>query len=290
MKKTLFAILMMLLVTNVNASSIESEIYEKGQYTNTNNVTIDLDNYNKIKSLMSESEIENIDARFYEAIKVSNDIKNIESAIIESTYLTVGNDEFLVNENILTQDEYNTRVKSRTSENDVYKIEYKQIHLMASEENNEKMSFYIQNVWQKTPKIKSFDVIALRWSGTVTPDKNSANGIQDYKSTLQQVNPPTITYANTSGNMKYFSNGVGLSQNLVDDASYYVNVLSINATCSGIVNLYGTYQHAQSDLSLTQSQNYTISSSGLGKVLYYSDTSIRNTYDNTAGLLVSFSC
>lgn len=290
MKKIVFTILMMLLISNVSASSIENQIIENGEYTNSYGVTINFENYNKIKDIMSEAEIEEIDQRFYDAIENSKEVKDIESVIIESTYYTIGEDNFLLNEKLLTQEEYNSRLITRTSTSTSHNTNYKYIKLMSSENSNGTMLFYIQNAWQKTPINKSFDVIALRWSGSVVEATSTASGIQDYKDTLQQVNPPYIAYSSTSGNMQYFSDGLGLSQNLVNDASYYVNVLSINATCSGTVNLYGTYQHAQGDLTLAQSQSYTFSESGLGGILYYKDSSIRNTYDNTSGLSISFAC
>lgn len=51
--------------------------------------------------------------------------------------------------------------------------------------------------------------------------------------------------------------------------------------------VYGTYQHATSDLTLSQSQNYTFSSSGLGGVLKFAN-SVSSKYDGMKG--VSATC
>ena len=288
MKKIIILIIMLIFSTSkVNAQTIQNYIDDNGYYLNQQNITISKNNYDKIKEILTADEIEMIDERFYSVINESNNILAIKSAVLESKYYTIGNDRFLIEENILTQNEYN---KVSTLEYDVHDTDYKHIKLMAEEKSNGKIRFYIQNSWLLSPSNKSFDVLGLRWEGSVTKDVSTSGGLQDYKEFYTQVNPPTIKYASTSNNIQHFSNGMGLSQNLVDDASYFVNVMSIEVNCSGQVNLYGTYQHAQGTLTLAQSKSYTLSSNGLGKVLYYSNSTIRNTYDNTAGLSVSFTC
>ena len=51
---------------------------------------------------------------------------------------------------------------------------------------------------------------------------------------------------------------------------------------------YVTYQHATSALTLANSKSYTFSSSGLGGVLYYSNSTIRNKYDGMQGLSMNY--
>lgn len=162
------------------------------------------------------------------------------------------------------------------------------MHLWVFLNDNGSHTFVIQNSWKKIPTTKSFDVIALRWEGSVVETQSSTYGEQIYKNTTSQVNPPYITYQYNNGNYNYLDNGVGLSQNLVNGDYYYVNQLEITAYCSGTINVYGTYQHAQNSLTLTESKSYTLNSSGLGNVLYYSNSTIRNSYDNMQGISVSF--
>lgn len=290
MKKILYAILLLLLLS---ATNVKAEIPEKfnksGIYTNKNGVQISKENYNKIKEFVNETKLENIDKKIYKEIEESDRIVAFESAVIETIYTTIGNKKIILENNYISEEEYEKRAIASRSYNDVVDTEYKHIHLMATDKGGT-YTFYIQNNWLKTPKYKSFDVIALRWEGSVVEHRDTAVGSQDYMQFKGQVNPPTIDYNSSSSNFKFSNIGVGLSQNLVDDASYYTNVLRINTTCSGNVILYGTYQHSQADISLADSQSYTFSEAGLGDILYFRNTSIGNVYDKTPGLKVSFVC
>ena len=52
--------------------------------------------------------------------------------------------------------------------------------------------------------------------------------------------------------------------------------------------VYGTYQHAKSSVSLSESQNYSFSSQGLGGVLKFNKDSIKNKYDGMNGVSLSY--
>ena len=49
MKKTIFAIALLLITSIVNAKTIKETIIENGSYTNSQGVTITLGNYNKMQ-------------------------------------------------------------------------------------------------------------------------------------------------------------------------------------------------------------------------------------------------
>lgn len=77
--------------------------------------------------------------------------------------------------------------------------------------------------------------------------------------------------------------------NIVDDVSTSLsNSMAITLLTGALpFTVYGTYQHATSDLTLSQSQNYTFSSSGLGSVLKFAN-SVSSKYDGMKG--VSATC
>ena len=50
--------------------------------------------------------------------------------------------------------------------------------------------------------------------------------------------------------------------------------------------VYGAYRHAQGNLTLAQSQKYTIDSSGYGGVIKF-DNSVKNYYDAMSGVYIS---
>ena len=287
MKKITFILLALLIGAKVNALSISSELKENGTYINSEGVEITKEFYNEVNDKLTDDEINLIDKRLYQTLSNSK-IKTINIKFIETTSIKIADTKFIIKERTIDASSYNNLKSSTVVVDDGHITDYKTITLIVSDKGTY-YTFYIQNSWKKEPTTKSYDVIALRWSGTVNEDTDNTEAIQDYKKTIYESGG-TITYSPTSGNYKYFSNGVGLSQNLVDDYAIFTNTLSIPATCSGSVTVYGTYQHAQSAVTLAQSQSYTLSNSGLGNVLYYSNSTIRNKYDNTSGLSVNFTC
>ena len=75
--------------------------------------------------------------------------------------------------------------------------------------------------------------------------------------------------------------------NLVDGASYFETDISANViSTSQNAVAYGTYQHAVTDVSLSQSQSYTISHNGLGDVVNFA-SSVYNLYDGMAGVSIT---
>ncbi len=153
-------------------------------------------------------------------------------------------------------------------------------------------------------------IIALAFIGSITVanakdlnENNLKNGFinknnieitsEDYSGEQEFKRDGTISYVNypdTDDNYEVFSHGIGLSQNLVDNASNYYNSLDIYAECTGNVTLYGTYQHAVTDLTLSDSKRYTLGADGMGNVLIFANNTIANKYDNTQGLNISFTC
>lgn len=131
-------------------------------------------------------------------------------------------------------------------------------------------------VWNTVPKVKSYDVLALRFASPVT-----FQTVTGY----QMTNIGTQNYSYNGTNMKKFSNGVGLSMNLMDDATSFSCSLhaTINNT-NNVIPVYGTYQHAKTDVTLATSQSYTLSSSGLGGVLAFNTNTIKNYYDGMGGV------
>lgn len=144
---------------------------------------------------------------------------------------------------------------------------------------------YLYVSWFTVPAIKSFDVLAVRWTNGAT--LLDATGKQTSKngSTYRVTN-----YSYNGTNMKVASNGVGISMNLHDNASDYVLEMWTKQSASSTGTVYATYQHARnSNLStLAQSQSYTFSENGLGKVLYYNNATIRGYYDGMQGVSLNY--
>lgn len=134
----------------------------------------------------------------------------------------------------------------------------------------------MSNTWKTNPKVHSFDIIATRWDSS----KSTSDVWIDstYEST---VDGKRQDYTNSSNNLKKFSNGLGLSQNLFDNSQPLTNMLTVFSTTTFGTNVYGSYQHANRNVSLDTSKAYTISSSGLGGVI---NQSYPSYYDGMQGI------
>ena len=83
------------------------------------------------------------------------------------------------------------------------------------------------------------------------------------------------------------SNGFGISMNLVDAGSIFE--CSITATVTATTEwatMYGSYQHAATDVTLAQSKSYVISHNGYGKVINFA-TAVQNYYDGMQGVSIA---
>lgn len=82
-----------------------------------------------------------------------------------------------------------------------------------------------------------------------------------------------------------FINGFGLSFLLPSgNLTELEETVEFRFNGSGNGTIYGTYQHAQKSLSLSDSMNYTISSSGLGSVLKFGSNNITKKFDAMKGV------
>ena len=74
--------------------------------------------------------------------------------------------------------------------------------------------------------------------------------------------------------------------NLVNDASYFETDISADIKASNSnATVYGTYQHAVTNVTLEQSHSYNISHNGFGSVLNFA-TGVQNYYDRMQGVYV----
>ncbi len=179
-------------------------------------------------------------------------------AYYKTTYI---DNEYVVSE--ISKEEYDSvdlvSVLSSTVE-----TEYKKMYI-----NSSGNSVILNIEWKKTPKYKSYDVIALM-SNDVSFNTNTI--FCEQKAILSNGNS-LVNYNKTTQNTKLFNNGIGISMNLVNDAIYYNLTLSVNYNGNG--RIYGNYRHAQSNVSLNESQNYYLSNGNI----VFNNSSINNKYD-----------
>ena len=127
--------------------------------------------------------------------------------------------------------------------------------------------------WKGVPTVKSYDVIAIRFSDS------SLDGSFTFKQTYILNNSYVTSYDSSN---QIFSNGFGSSFKVGQGSNVE---LSLTFMVSGNGTVYGSYQHASSTTTLSESKDYTISHLGYGGVIKFSD-SVKEKYDAMTGVSI----
>ena len=143
-------------------------------------------------------------------------------------------------------------------------------HIVISKSCDSTKCFITTNAsWKSNPKVRSYDVIGARFSGS---------SLINVISTKVYSSSGTSTYSNYVNK----TNGFGCSVKLPTSSNIQV-IQKFNTNKSGRV--YASYQHAVSNISLANSKKYTISSVGMGGVFSFNN-SVASYYDNTQGVYI----
>ncbi len=246
-------------------------------------------NYKKYEVLENYISKKQIDLMSDETIDIllTNDIQSLDTVLVVTTYYSnnITLPEIVKREVIY---DYSASDLENDCECELVariqgtcETEYKVLTLSVFKDGNE-INFLMINEWKKMPVYKSFDVIALRWTGGFSLTNYAGN--QDTNG-----NSGNIDYTRTSSNFKTASSGIGLSQNLVDSATeIYQDMLAVG-TCTTGGTVYGTYQHAQANITLATSKSYTFHQNGMGGVLNFTGNAV-GVYDDTPGLHLNYTC
>ena len=224
-------------------------------------------------SVMSEEEKEelvngdlNVTSKLYEVTKTINDTYTY-SELDPDLYDTL-------------MDNYQNGVAPYDA---THQTSYKRITIIDNYIGGSTHSVMVYTQWLVTPATKSFDVTAMRIEGGHVVE-GTQDGTQTY---WKNGSYDIVNYSWNGTNIRKTDNGFGISMNLVDGASYFETDISANViSTSQNAVAYGTYQHAVTDVSLAQSQGYTISHNGLGDVLNFA-SSVYNLYDGMAGVSIN---
>lgn len=279
-KKLLMILLLgIILIPTTSHAKEDERIY----YTNLNGVSITEEQYNNLSKVFDENTIATMERRQIDYYKNNKNLTKTESV----KYVRI--DEYFDHENNLTN-RIETEVTEKEAMNYVNSIEKKSSAKSPSHQTTMKKitislvmgysvkTITINNTWLSIPSTKSYDVIAFRNGTGTSVSINSVSGYQHYDNS-------TISYNTSSNNYKSTAGGCGISMNIVDSVSSSLsNSMSVTIiNNSTTYTAYGTYQHATSDVTLSQSKNYSISSSGLGGVLAFAN-SVIGYYDGMQGV------
>ncbi len=274
----------MLLVALSSIFLVGSVNAEGAFYTNRRGVEMTESEYNRVRSLYSESKTSVLTQEEFDNY-ISSEVVSSETYYEKSTY----KGDMLIKSERISEEEYNnvpTTDNVITPYSDNYQeleTQYKRFVTQFITSTPE-MQVIATVHWKKPPVFRSYDLFGMRFQFF---DYTKVYGEQLY---FVGENFSTITYDRSSPGFNPFYTGFGFSMNLKDGSNITEYDLTISATINVQVNVtstkahaYVSYQHAQADLTREQSMKYTMDIAGLGNVFYFTDP-IGDYYDDMNGL------
>lgn len=273
----------------------DKEVY----FVNMNGVELTKEQYDNLLKGFSYDTINTMSAEMIDMLKNDSDIHTTKKEMYVKSEVECQDNEVVDSkQTVISKEEYENSPDSEPiiTHNtkalvpvvtDYHETAYKKISFQITYGASVAAKFVtLTNVWKQIPKTKSFDVLAI------APDVFSLSfNIDSYRSGYQKWDGNTINYSASSKNWKIVNGfgtlkkGLGLSQNIVDDTKRSLsNSITVVFICNAAsFTARGSYQHADYPVTLKESQDYSISSSGMGGLIDFS-SSVWKKYDTTGGV------
>lgn len=289
------------MIISIQSSMMVGAIQEQGEvvYSNKWGLTLTQEEYDYILNYISEE-----DLIVYTEDEINYILSNPDKCMLDSQttyvktlYTEVDGKQEIVNEEYISEEELMDSLNVRNvsisgvstfslaDRKDTVSTTMKSIEMNMTSVGASVKKVVLNCTWLSIPKCKSYDIVAfMPASSSVVIDTTVTSNIQGY----QFYDDDQISYNYSDKNIKLTSKGIGLSTNIVDSVEDSLSVKLSVAFGSGAskYTVYGTYQHATDDVSLTRSQYYTFSKNGMGGVIdFYLWTASK--YDDTPGLSVT---
>lgn len=296
MMVTLFPATVYAETTNITLKGISSaEVY----YTNENGVNFTREQYDCLREFYSDNEINVMQPGFAEPLfEHLYELTEEKEILYVQTLETVdanGNVDTTEKITPLTEEQMENidsldfieENQPQRSSSATHVTASKTIELKFIEFGGSKRNVSLTCKWNKLPVTRSYDIMALAPSKSILFKLDSST-FSGYQSSDEKY---TSYSYKSNDNLKITSTGIGISMNLHNGAKTKLEC-HIQCVLKSEVEpftVYGTYQHAKSDISLSDSQKYSIevSSSNMGSLLKFDSSSISGKYDNTQGLVIS---
>ena len=238
--------------------------------------------YNDLLKIFSPARIETMPYDNYQQIMSLNlDFDNVQKDVkyIKTEYNNITGQSV---ETEITEAEYNNLENIPSTMTSYVETNYKKQVLNLIKTGSAQAYAELSLVWKVQPAVRSFDVIAMR-DANLNLVNGTQTGYQIYNDGSSSTNS-SIRYAFDGTNINNQSNGFGISMNLKNGSlSYLECVIDAIYTIEGYAaHVFGSYQHATSDVSLATSKNYTLDGSGMGHVILFNNN-ISSYYDGMQG-------
>lgn len=252
---------------------------------NNNGIIINETDYNNFLKVYDHEYIMHMSEEKYNKLKtlnfddISEETKYIETTYNSSLHLTTSRE--------VTEEEYNDFDDVTPLLDDgsaAFESTMKQISLRIIGGTTWNWAITTAT-WKAIPSTRSYDVIGYYGFGFEFGD-GTQEGQQIY---ILNDNYTTIDYAWNGTNIKRHDNGFGISMNLVNSDISFLQLMvecDVKATVEH-PTLYTSYQHTRKNVSLADSQNYTLGGAGLGSVFIF-PYSIAEKYDAMPGVHIGY--
>ena len=269
-----------------------SNVYakEKPFYTNLNGVELTETQYNNLIKALDEDTIATLTQDMADILK--DDTKLVSNKY--SKYIKIDNivDKYgnilFTTETEVTKEEAMNFVNNPpayTKGYPVHQTTMKRLTINITVGSISVKTITLTNEWLSMPVTRSHDVIAIRPNTSFTI--NNGSNISGY---LKKDGTIVQSYSQGHSNIRSISGGVGLSMPLPSGGSSMSNGLTIIVIAGADpFTAYGSYQHAQSSVTLAQSKVYNINSNGLGGVIDFTNATTRAKYDAMQGVYCTWS-
>ena len=291
-------ILKMLLLSLIILPGIVLAQENDGYFVTLDGINLSEKQYNNLIKVFDEDTIATMDKKLLNSLKDNENLSKTENTkYVKTEYFYDKNGKITstLEEEVTKEEALSSTTKTmiNTRSTNSYSTSYKKITISITSPSASSKIVTVTNTWLQLPSVKSYDVIGIRpTSGSMTLNNvpSSISGYQKHDGTY-------IRYAKSSSNTKIVSSlftsgkgGVGISMNIVDTVSTSLqNSITVDFISSAEpFKAYGSYQHAQSSVTLSQSQNYTFSSAGKGNVFSFA-SAVSSKYDGMGGVLGSCS-
>lgn len=279
-KYFLFILTGLILFSNVKC------VFADTYYTTKNGYNLTKNEYDNLLSVFSPTTISILSNETLDLLKNDNSLSKREDTKyyqVDEWRDTLGNIILSTSKEVDKTTAESFRNNPDRSGSATHTTSMKSLTLEIVQNNQSVRVATLTNTWLSIPSTKSYDVIGLRIKNTASYlTLASISGIQVHDGI-------SIYYDGTGSNTKTSNTKhVGISMNIVNNVSNSLqNQITVTYLAAQGLNAYGAYQHAKSEVTLSQSQNYTFSSSGKGRVFKFAN-SVDPKYDDMQGVHVNY--
>ncbi|MBR3523961.1 MAG: hypothetical protein IKN87_04720 [Bacilli bacterium] len=295
MKKIVLTTLLLLLLLPFTVHAKMQREY----YVNEQNVRMTMDQYSKLVEVYGKESVDSMPQNVFDREKNINYVKiGEETKYVKVVYqLNQFGNVIGTEETEISKEDYDKVNPAACKEdlaksNPTHETSYKLINISMYGANPgpdggyTAINFILTTNWKIIPSTRSYDVTGLRFHN-FNINLSTIWGTLRYSSDGNTYNVQNYTTASSGFNAPGGDYGFGISMKLPSSTSiiYLRTQVSATGNYTDLLDYgaYGSYQHATSNVSESQSKLYTISSTGMGQVFKFAN-SVASYYDNTQGV------